>query len=66
MPPATSRILTHPVLGSGNGKPRLEIYALGEPFCRLKDFRRVRTRYDNLAANFQSAIALAAAVGFWL
>lgn len=34
-------------------------------FCRLKDFRRVATRYDKLAANFLSAVALAAAVAFW-
>lgn len=35
-------------------------------FCRLKDFRRVATRYDKLALNYQSAISLAAAVAFWL
>jgi transposase len=35
-------------------------------FCRLKDFRRVATRYDKLAANFFSAVALATAVAFWL
>jgi transposase len=35
-------------------------------FCRLKDFRRVATRYDKLARNHQSAVALAAAVAFWL
>jgi len=35
-------------------------------FCRLKDFRRVATRYDKLARNYQSAIALAAAIAFWL
>jgi transposase len=34
-------------------------------FCRLKDFRRVATRYDKLAANFLSAVALATAVAFW-
>ncbi len=34
-------------------------------FCRLKDFRRVATRYDKLAANFASAVALAAIVAFW-
>jgi transposase len=33
-------------------------------FCRLKDFRRVATRYDKLAANFASAVALAAVVAF--
>jgi transposase len=35
-------------------------------FCRLKDFRRVATRYDKLAANFLSTVALATAVAFWL
>ena len=35
-------------------------------FCRLKDFRRVATRYDKLARNFLSAVCLAAAVAFWL
>ena len=33
-------------------------------FCRLKDFRRFATRYDNLARNFLSAVNLAAAVAF--
>lgn len=35
-------------------------------FCRLKDFRRITTRYDKLARNFLSAVCLAAAVAFWL
>ena len=34
-------------------------------FCRLKDFRRVATRYDKLADSFASAVALAAVIGFW-
>ncbi len=34
-------------------------------FCRLKDFRRIATRYDKLAANFASAVALATVVAFW-
>ena len=34
-------------------------------FCRLKDFRRVATRYDKLARNFAWAIALAAVIAFW-
>lgn len=33
--------------------------------CR-KDFRRVVTRYDKLAADFLSAAALATAIVFWL
>jgi transposase len=35
-------------------------------FCRLKDFRRVATRYDKLARNFLSAVALAALLAFWI
>jgi len=35
-------------------------------FCRLKDFRRVATRYDKLARNFLSAVALATVLAFWL
>ena len=31
-------------------------------FCRLKDFRRVATRYDKLAANFLSGVAIAIAI----
>ena len=34
-------------------------------FCRLKDFRRVATRYDKLAANFASTVAIASVVAFW-
>ena len=35
-------------------------------FCRLKDWRRVATRYDRSPKVFLSAIALAAVVMFWL
>ncbi len=41
-------------------------YLVANAFCRLKDFRRVATRYDKLAANFLSTAALATAVTFWL
>lgn len=34
-------------------------------FCRLKDFRRIATRYDKRADNFLSAILIAAAVTWW-
>ncbi len=34
-------------------------------FCRLKDFRRIATRYDKLARNFASALAFAAVIAFW-
>ena len=35
-------------------------------FCRLKDWRRIATRYDRLAENFLSALALVATVCFWI
>ena len=35
-------------------------------FCRLKDWRRVATRYDRCAKTFLSAIARAETVIFWL
>jgi transposase len=35
-------------------------------FCRLKDFRRVATRYDRLARNYLSALAIAAVICFWI
>ena len=35
-------------------------------FGRLKDWRRVATRYDRCPETFSSAIALAATVLFWL
>ena len=35
-------------------------------FSRLKDFRRVATRYDKLAATYDAAACLAAIVIWWL
>jgi transposase len=35
-------------------------------FARLKDWRRIATRYDRCAKVFLSACALAAVVLFWL
>ena len=35
-------------------------------FCRLKDWRRIATRYDRNIKNFMAAIALAATVIWWL
>jgi putative transposase len=34
-------------------------------FCRLKDWRRIATRYDKLAINFASAVAIAAVILWW-
>ena len=34
-------------------------------FCRLKDWRRIATRYDKLAANFAAAVAIATIILWW-
>jgi transposase len=35
-------------------------------FARLKDFRRIATRYDKLARNFLAGVLIAAAITWWL
>jgi transposase len=50
---------------SFNKKSYKERYRIENAFCRLKDFRRIATRYDKLARNFLAAICLAAALVWW-
>lgn len=40
--------------------------AIERMFCRLKDFRRIATRYDRLARNFLAAVCIAATLCYWL
>ena len=40
--------------------------AIERMFCRLKDFRRIATRYDKLARNYLAAICIVAALAYWL
>jgi putative transposase len=40
--------------------------AIERMFCRLKDWRRIATRYDKLATNFAATIFIAAAITWWL
>jgi transposase len=35
-------------------------------FGRLKDFRRIATRYDRLARNFLASVCLVAAIVWWI
>jgi transposase len=35
-------------------------------FCRLKDFRRIATRYDKRADIFLSAVFIVAALVWWV
>ena len=66
---------TTPVIPGGRNRKRPIRYdqeryqgshLIENAFCRLKDFRRVATRYDKLAANFLSGEALATAIALWL
>jgi transposase len=40
--------------------------AIERMFGRLKDFRRIATRYDRLARNCLAAVCLVATVSYWL
>lgn len=40
--------------------------AIERMFCRLKDFRRIATRYDRLAINLLAAVSIAETVSYWL
>ena len=40
--------------------------AIERMFGRLKDFRRIATRYDRLARNFLAAVCLVAAIIWWV
>jgi len=42
-----------------------ERHRIENAFCRLKDFRRIATRYDKLAANFAASVYLVATVVWW-
>jgi putative transposase len=46
---------------SYKGRHRIE-----NAICRLKDFRRIATRYDKLARNFLASICLVAAIVWWI
>ena len=40
--------------------------AIERMFCRLKDFRRIATRYDKRADTFLAALQIAAIIAYWL
>jgi putative transposase len=65
---------TEPVIPNNPTRKRLhpfdpEVYKLRNlierMFARLKDWRRVATRYDKLKANFASTCFLAALITWW-
>jgi putative transposase len=51
---------------SFDNKPCRRRYRLEHAFSRLKDFRRIATRYDKLARNFLASICPVAAIVWWL
>ena len=62
IPPKRTRIWKScfsPVLYRGRN-------AIERMFCRLKDYRRIATRYDKKAISLASAVYLAATLSYWL
>ena len=66
---------TKPVIpGRSNRKRKItydkaryrERHLVENAFCRLKDYRRIATRYDKLGRNFLSGVALATMIKFWV
>jgi transposase len=51
---------------SFNKKSYKQRHRIENAFCRLKDFRRIFTRYDRLARNFLASICIAAAIVWWI
>src|SRR5262249_9265289 len=62
IPNKSNRIALHPF----NKRAYKGRNVIERCFCRLKDFRRIATRYDKLARNFLSAVQLAAIVAYWI
>jgi transposase len=60
--------------GKSNRKRRLRYdkqayklrHRIENALCRLKDFRRIATRYDKLARNFLASVCLVAAIVWWI
>jgi transposase len=48
------------------GPARRQFLTRQSAFNRLKDFRRIATRYDRLARNYLASVCLAAALAWWI
>jgi transposase len=46
-------------------KQYVKRHKIENAFCRLKDFRRIATRYDKLAFVFTASVCIAATVAWW-
>ncbi|SDO07390.1 Transposase [Ensifer sp. YR511] len=62
IPSSRSRKVPYPYDKALNQKR----HKVGNLFAKLKDWRRIATRYDRCAYTFFSSICIAAAVIFWL
>jgi len=51
---------------SFNKKSYKKRHRIENSFCRIKDFRRIATRYDKLARNYRASVYLVAAVVWWI
>ena len=40
--------------------------AIERTFCRLKDFRRIASRYDKLASSYLATVQITAIICYWL
>ncbi len=61
IPSTATRTVPYPLDGRAYRRRNL----IERLFCRLKNWRRVATRYDRLAQNYLSAVALVALATEW-
>src|SRR5215831_4441238 len=64
-PPAPSKHLTRCLRNRVQAIYKLR-WRIESAFNRLKDFRRIATRYDRLARNYLASVCLAAALVWWI
>lgn len=62
IPSTASRTIPYPLDRKAYARRNL----IERAFCRLKNWRRIATRYDRLAQNYLAAIALVATVSAWV
>jgi transposase len=61
IPSTATRTVPHPLDRAAYRRRNL----IERLFCRLKNWRRIATRYDRLARNYLAALALVAVVAEW-
>lgn len=62
IPSTASRTVPYPI----DRKAYRRRNVIERMFCKLKNWRRIATRYDRLARNYLAALALAAIVTAWI